>query len=59
MIENVTAVITGIIGGITAMLTPSSETVGALAPLAALFAIPIVAGVAKKVTSLIKSTKGK
>lgn len=63
MIENLTTVVNGIVSGITSLFTASTwqgdgTTTVASAAIAVLFAVPVTVGVIRKVTSLIKSSKG-
>lgn len=65
MLENIQEAITGLLGSMGSILNPSAATEGGFGPtsagiaaIAVLFAIPVTALVAKKVTSLIKGIKG-
>ena len=65
MISNISSVIAGIVSAISALFnfsnygTGESNTLGAGAvAVAVLFAVPILIGVLKKTTSLIKSMRG-
>ena len=61
MIANITTVLTGLFDAISTMLTPTASegglVAGEVAGIAALFAVPVVIGVVKKVKGLVKSTK--
>lgn len=63
MLENVASAITGIISAIGDILSPTASestglTQGAVAAIAALFAVPIIGGISKKVVGLVKSMRG-
>lgn len=66
MLSNIQEAITGLLGAIGSILSPTAQAgEGAFGPTAAgvaaigiLFAIPITAAVARKVTSLVKGIKG-
>lgn len=62
MIDNLTTVVTGIIGGITTLFDSgtwnSGTTTAGAAAVAVLFAVPVTIGVIRKVSSMVKSSKG-
>lgn len=66
MLENIQEAITGLLGAIGSLLSPSATTTegafgassAGVAAIGILFAIPIVGLCAKKVTSLIKGIRG-
>ena len=65
MLDNIQEAITGLISAMGSILSPTAASEGGYGPTAAgiaaigvLFAIPITALAAKKVTSLIKGVKG-
>lgn len=65
MLDNIQEAITGLLGAIGSLLSPSvagengfGATAAGVTAIAILFAIPVTALVAKKVTSLIKGIKG-
>lgn len=64
MLENIQEAITGLLGAIGDLLSPTAAsdgfgpTAAGVAAIALLFAIPVTAAVARKVTSLVKGIKG-
>ena len=66
MLENIQEAITGLLGAIGSLLSPTAvsgegsfgPTAAGVAAIALLFAIPVTAAVARKVTSLVKGIKG-
>lgn len=66
MLQNIQEAITGLLGAIGSLLNPTVQsgegnfgaTAAGVAAIGVLFAIPITAAVARKVTSLVKGVKG-
>lgn len=66
MLSNIQEAITGLLGAIGNLLSPTAvsgentfgATTAGVAAIGILFAIPVTAAVARKVTSLVKSIKG-
>lgn len=66
MLSNIQEAITGLLGAIGSLLSPTAATgegafgatAAGITAIAILFAIPITAAVARKVTSLVKGIKG-
>lgn len=63
MVENITTVLTSLLGAIGDFLAPSVSadgliTAAGVAAIGTLFAVPIVVAVSKKAIGLVKSIKG-
>lgn len=66
MLQNIQEAITGLLSAIGSLLNPTAQTgegsfgatAAGVAAIGILFAIPITAAVARKVTSLVKGIKG-
>lgn len=65
MLENIQEAVTGLLGAIGSLLSPSAAgengfgaTAAGITAIAILFAIPVTALVAKKVVSLVKGISG-